>query len=162
LPAVEAEIVGSTEDGQVQAEVVAEVIRSQWAFYRRHPWLAQVMSFTRPLLTPDAMRFAEWTLNALDGTPDSPRSSLQDGSRSSRDLSRSITCNDFGPKMVAQGNLDDGFVSGPFIRHDRGGSLRKGDRHGGSAGIDPATGTRVGARTGAGIREGVNEPADDL
>ncbi|RJL22594.1 TetR/AcrR family transcriptional regulator C-terminal domain-containing protein [Bailinhaonella thermotolerans] len=42
-------------------------VRLQWAIYRRHPWLAQAMSFTRPLLTPHAMLHTEWQLAALDG-----------------------------------------------------------------------------------------------
>ncbi|MCW2939671.1 MAG: transcriptional regulator, GntR family [Actinomycetia bacterium] len=41
--------------------------RAQWAMYRRHPWLAPAMSFTRPLLTPGAMAHTEWVMRALDG-----------------------------------------------------------------------------------------------
>jgi DNA-binding transcriptional regulator YhcF (GntR family) len=41
--------------------------RLQWAMYRRHPWLAQAMSFTRPQLAPHAMAHTEWTMRALDG-----------------------------------------------------------------------------------------------
>lgn len=41
--------------------------RTQWALYRRHPWLAQATSFTRPLLSPRAMAHGEWVLQALDG-----------------------------------------------------------------------------------------------
>lgn len=41
--------------------------RAQWAMYRRHPWLAQAISFTRPLLSPAAMAHTEWMLRALDG-----------------------------------------------------------------------------------------------
>jgi DNA-binding transcriptional regulator YhcF (GntR family) len=41
--------------------------RLQWAVYRRHPWLAQAMSFTRPLLAPRAMAHTEWAMRALDG-----------------------------------------------------------------------------------------------
>jgi DNA-binding transcriptional regulator YhcF (GntR family) len=46
---------------------LALVLRLQWATYRRHPWLAKVMSFTRPPLAPNAMAVTEWTLQALDG-----------------------------------------------------------------------------------------------
>ena len=42
------------------------IARLQWGFYRRHPWLAEAMSFTRPPLAPRAMRYTEWTLAALD------------------------------------------------------------------------------------------------
>jgi AcrR family transcriptional regulator len=41
--------------------------RIQWAIYRRHPWVVQVVSFTRPLLAPSAMAHTEWALRALDG-----------------------------------------------------------------------------------------------
>ncbi len=41
--------------------------RLQWAMYRRHPWLAQAVSFTRPLLAPHAMAHTEWAMQALDG-----------------------------------------------------------------------------------------------
>ena len=33
--------------------------------YRRRPWLAQSMSFTRPVLAPHAMAHTEWTMRAL-------------------------------------------------------------------------------------------------
>jgi len=41
--------------------------RLQWALYRRHPWLAQVISLTRPHLVSNALIHAEWILDALDG-----------------------------------------------------------------------------------------------
>lgn len=41
--------------------------RMLWALCRRHPWLAQVSSLTRPLLLPNLMIHAEWALSALDG-----------------------------------------------------------------------------------------------
>ncbi|MFC7534866.1 TetR/AcrR family transcriptional regulator C-terminal domain-containing protein [Actinoplanes sp. GCM10030250] len=41
--------------------------RLQWAMYRRHPWLAQAVSFTRPLLAPRAMAHTEWAMRAIDG-----------------------------------------------------------------------------------------------
>ncbi|MFJ3309384.1 TetR/AcrR family transcriptional regulator C-terminal domain-containing protein [Streptomyces sp. NPDC086549] len=41
--------------------------RTLWSLYRRHPWLAQLGSLTRPLLLPNLMVHAEWTLGALDG-----------------------------------------------------------------------------------------------
>jgi DNA-binding GntR family transcriptional regulator len=46
---------------------VEALARLQWAMYRRHPWLAQAMSFTRPLLAPRAMAHTEWAMRALDG-----------------------------------------------------------------------------------------------
>lgn len=41
--------------------------RLQWTMYQHHPWLAQVTSFTRPLLTPRAVAHSEWMIRALDG-----------------------------------------------------------------------------------------------
>ncbi|SNT61316.1 transcriptional regulator, TetR family [Streptosporangium subroseum] len=41
--------------------------RLQWIMYRRHPWLAQVVSVTRPVPLPNLMTYAEWVLSALDG-----------------------------------------------------------------------------------------------
>jgi AcrR family transcriptional regulator len=41
--------------------------RMQWQGFRRHPWLAQALSMTRPQLLPNAMRHTEWALRAVDG-----------------------------------------------------------------------------------------------
>ncbi|MEU7001905.1 TetR/AcrR family transcriptional regulator C-terminal domain-containing protein [Nonomuraea sp. NPDC046570] len=41
--------------------------RTLWVLYRRHPWLAQYSSLTRPVLLPNLAVHAEWTLSALDG-----------------------------------------------------------------------------------------------
>jgi AcrR family transcriptional regulator len=41
--------------------------RTLWTLYRRHPWLAQLGSLTRPLLVPNLMVHGEWMLSALDG-----------------------------------------------------------------------------------------------
>jgi DNA-binding transcriptional regulator YhcF (GntR family) len=46
---------------------VQALARLQWSMYRRHPWLAQAISFTRPQLAPRAMAHTEWTMRALDG-----------------------------------------------------------------------------------------------
>ena len=43
------------------------VSRLQWDLCRRHLWLPKAISFTRPLLAPNAMTHTEWTLRALDG-----------------------------------------------------------------------------------------------
>jgi DNA-binding transcriptional regulator YhcF (GntR family) len=45
-----------------QLELVA---RLQWAIYRRHPWLARVISMTRPDIWPNGMRHTEWALRAV-------------------------------------------------------------------------------------------------
>jgi DNA-binding transcriptional regulator YhcF (GntR family) len=49
---------------RAQLEVVARV---QWAMYRRHPWMARVISMTRPNLSPNGMAHTEWALSAVDG-----------------------------------------------------------------------------------------------
>ncbi|MFJ7779539.1 TetR/AcrR family transcriptional regulator C-terminal domain-containing protein [Streptomyces yangpuensis] len=41
--------------------------RTLWGLYRKHPWLAQVGSLTRPLLVPNLMVHGERMLGALDG-----------------------------------------------------------------------------------------------
>jgi DNA-binding transcriptional regulator YhcF (GntR family) len=49
---------------RAQVELAA---RAQWRVLRRHPWLARVMSLTRPNPLPHAMAHAEWLLRALEG-----------------------------------------------------------------------------------------------
>ncbi len=46
---------------------VRALARLQWSMHRRHTWLAQAVSFTRPLLAPHAMAQTEWVMRALDG-----------------------------------------------------------------------------------------------
>lgn len=41
--------------------------RLEWRMYRQHLWLAQVVSFTRPVLMPAAMDHTEWMMRAVDG-----------------------------------------------------------------------------------------------
>ncbi|WP_421106591.1 TetR/AcrR family transcriptional regulator C-terminal domain-containing protein [Streptomyces sp. NEAU-S77] len=41
--------------------------RTLWTLYRRHPWLAQLGSLTRPLIVPNLIAHGEWMLSALDG-----------------------------------------------------------------------------------------------
>ncbi|MCP3801277.1 TetR/AcrR family transcriptional regulator C-terminal domain-containing protein [Allokutzneria sp. A3M-2-11 16] len=43
------------------------VCRLQWALYRAHAWLPELISVTRPLLIPEAMLHTEWTMEALHG-----------------------------------------------------------------------------------------------
>ena len=43
------------------------VARTQWQIYRRHPWLAVVMSFTRPVPSPAAAIHTERSMAALAG-----------------------------------------------------------------------------------------------
>jgi AcrR family transcriptional regulator len=49
---------------RAQLELVA---RLQWAGYRRHPWLARIVSMTRPTAIPGGMKHTEWALAALAG-----------------------------------------------------------------------------------------------
>jgi DNA-binding transcriptional regulator YhcF (GntR family) len=39
--------------------------RLQWAGFLRHPWLAGVMTISRPQLVPNGFRYTEWGLRAL-------------------------------------------------------------------------------------------------
>lgn len=41
--------------------------RTQWSCFRRHPWLAQAMSLTRPQPVASALAHTEYVLTALDG-----------------------------------------------------------------------------------------------
>ncbi|MEV0108262.1 GntR family transcriptional regulator [Nocardia sp. NPDC050799] len=43
------------------------IARLQWQLCRRHLWLPEVVSFTRPLLVPGMMAQTEWILRALEG-----------------------------------------------------------------------------------------------
>ncbi|WP_028815257.1 TetR/AcrR family transcriptional regulator C-terminal domain-containing protein [Streptomyces flavidovirens] len=52
------------EDWRTRIELGA---RTLWSLYRKHPWLAQLGSLTRPLLVPNLMVHGEWMLGALDG-----------------------------------------------------------------------------------------------
>lgn len=52
------------EDWRTALEVVS---RLQWAIYREHLWLPQVISLSRPQLMPNAMAHTEWALRAVDG-----------------------------------------------------------------------------------------------
>jgi AcrR family transcriptional regulator len=36
-----------------------------WAIFGRHRWVAAVMSFTRPQITPNVLAYAEWVMSAL-------------------------------------------------------------------------------------------------
>jgi DNA-binding transcriptional regulator YhcF (GntR family) len=50
-------------DWRAALEIAA---RLEWAAFRRHPWLAQAMSLTRPQPVPSALAYTEWVLGALD------------------------------------------------------------------------------------------------
>ena len=41
--------------------------RGLWAITQAHPWLAQLVSITRPQLAPNAMLHTEWSMRALSG-----------------------------------------------------------------------------------------------
>lgn len=51
--------------------------RLQWGLHRRHPWLAGTMSFTRPVLAPEGMRWTEWLMAVLDDEGVGPTEQLQ-------------------------------------------------------------------------------------
>ncbi|MEU1283075.1 TetR/AcrR family transcriptional regulator C-terminal domain-containing protein [Kitasatospora sp. NPDC005856] len=48
-------------------EGLETVARLQWRIYRRHPWLASTMSFTRPVMAPDAAAHTERSIAVLAG-----------------------------------------------------------------------------------------------
>lgn len=52
----------SEADWRADLEVSA---RLQWSTFQRHPWLAGVMSISRPQLVPNGFRYTEWCLRAL-------------------------------------------------------------------------------------------------
>lgn len=49
---------------RAQLELAARLL---WATYRRHPWLARVVTIMRPMLAPNGMAHTEWSMRALDG-----------------------------------------------------------------------------------------------
>lgn len=53
--------------------------RLQWAAYRRHPWLAQLLSMTRPQLLKNGMRYTEYVLATLAELHLDPATTLQSG-----------------------------------------------------------------------------------
>jgi DNA-binding transcriptional regulator YhcF (GntR family) len=48
-------------------EAMETSTRVQWACFRRHPWLAQALSLTRPQPLASALAHTEYVLTALDG-----------------------------------------------------------------------------------------------
>ncbi|MEU1687862.1 TetR/AcrR family transcriptional regulator C-terminal domain-containing protein [Micromonospora sp. NPDC005707] len=56
-----------TPDGDGWRACLEAVAQQHWAMYRRHTWLAQAVSFTRPLPAPHAMAHTEWMMRALNG-----------------------------------------------------------------------------------------------
>ena len=49
---------------RAQLETAARI---QWGLYKKHPWLAPVISITRPQVLPNGVRHTEWALRAVDG-----------------------------------------------------------------------------------------------
>src|ERR671936_533271 len=49
---------------RAQLELLA---RLQWAGYRQHPWLARIISMTRPAVLPNGMLHTEWAVSAVAG-----------------------------------------------------------------------------------------------
>jgi DNA-binding transcriptional regulator YhcF (GntR family) len=61
---------------RAQLEAIA---RLQWSVYGRHPWLAPVISVTRPQLMPKGMAHTDWTLRALGGLGLDPNTRMHAG-----------------------------------------------------------------------------------
>jgi DNA-binding transcriptional regulator YhcF (GntR family) len=49
---------------RAQLEIAARI---QWRLYKKHPWLAPLISMTRPQVLPNGVRHTEWALRAVDG-----------------------------------------------------------------------------------------------
>lgn len=49
---------------RAQLELLA---RKQWGICRRHPWIARVISLTRPTPAPNGIAHTEWAMRAVDG-----------------------------------------------------------------------------------------------
>jgi DNA-binding transcriptional regulator YhcF (GntR family) len=43
--------------------------REEWKLFKRHPWLAPLMSLTRPQLAPKGLLLIEWILGLFAGSP---------------------------------------------------------------------------------------------
>ncbi|GAA5001226.1 GntR family transcriptional regulator [Actinopolymorpha pittospori] len=54
------------------------VSRVQWQLCKRHLWLPRAISFTRPLMMPNAVAHTGWTLRALEGLGLPPETMLQE------------------------------------------------------------------------------------
>lgn len=54
------------------------ISRMQWDLCQRHLWLPRVISFTRPLMMPNAVAHTEWTLRAIDGLGLSPETMIRE------------------------------------------------------------------------------------
>ncbi|MBN9790395.1 hypothetical protein DMP17_17550 [Pseudonocardia sp. TMWB2A] len=65
LESVFAELVLPPADGPWRARLEGAV-HAQWRVHRRHPWLARVLSLSRPQALPSLLRFAEFELAALE------------------------------------------------------------------------------------------------
>lgn len=48
-----------------------------WTIFRRHPWVAPVMSLTRPQVSPNVLAYSEWVMSALHATGLEPRRVFQ-------------------------------------------------------------------------------------
>jgi AcrR family transcriptional regulator len=46
---------------------LASYARLMWAVYRRHPWVLQILSVTRPRLVPGGLAKTEWLLRGVQG-----------------------------------------------------------------------------------------------
>lgn len=51
--------------------------RHLWVIFGRHRWVAAVMSFTRPQITPNVLVYAEWVMSALHAAGLHPRRIFQ-------------------------------------------------------------------------------------
>src|SRR5262249_813453 len=68
VDAVRAEAVGEAYAPDGWRARLAEVAKSNWELYRRHPWLLQVAT-SRPVLGPNVIAKYDFELRALEGAP---------------------------------------------------------------------------------------------
>lgn len=92
------------------------MMRLQWSLYRKHPWLARLLSVTRPQLVPSGMAHTEWGLRAVDGL----------GLSTSEMIHVHVTAMNFVRGIAvhleseAQAEADTGMTAGEWIdEHDR-------------------------------------------
>jgi AcrR family transcriptional regulator len=58
-------------------EQLEVAVRCEWRVLRRHPWLARVMTLTRPEPLPSAIAYADWVFRALSETGFSPAEQMR-------------------------------------------------------------------------------------
>lgn len=95
---------------------VEALARLEWATYRRHIWLAQAISFTRPLMAPHAMAHTEWVMRALDGFGLDPNLQF----RAAVTIANHIRGTAVSLEAEAQAEQDSGLTEAEWMRAHQG------------------------------------------